>query len=68
MVAVISIAVPALGAIFGGQSPSAGRAHRVIDYVGNNGSGTVTPIRAATNTALPPIKTGLGPDAIAITP
>jgi YVTN family beta-propeller protein len=28
----------------------------------------VTPIRIATNTALPPIKAGSGPDAIAITP
>src|SRR5262249_12426139 len=31
-------------------------------------AGTVTPIRIATNTALPPIKTGLRPIAIAITP
>ena len=30
--------------------------------------GTVTPIRTATNTALPPIKTGGSPNAIAITP
>jgi hypothetical protein len=30
--------------------------------------GTVTPIRTATNTALPPIKTGLSAGAIAITP
>jgi DNA-binding beta-propeller fold protein YncE len=34
----------------------------------NFDSGTVTPIRAATNTALPPVKTGGNPDAIAITP
>jgi DNA-binding beta-propeller fold protein YncE len=31
------------------------------------GSGTVTPIRTASNTALPPIKAG-NPNAIAITP
>jgi YVTN family beta-propeller protein len=28
----------------------------------------VTPIRTATNTALPPVKTGVAPNAIAITP
>jgi hypothetical protein len=28
----------------------------------------VTPIRTATNTALPPVKVGRGPTAIAITP
>jgi YVTN family beta-propeller protein len=33
-----------------------------------NGSNTVTPIRTATNTALPPIKTGRQPGAITITP
>src|SRR5215469_16626181 len=37
-------------------------------YVVNNGSGTVTPIRTATNTALKAIKVGIGPFAIAITP
>jgi hypothetical protein len=31
-------------------------------------SGTVIPIRTATNTALPSIKTGRGSGAIAITP
>jgi DNA-binding beta-propeller fold protein YncE len=35
--------------------------------VTNLGSGTVTPIRTASNTALRPIRTG-GPNAIAITP
>ena len=34
----------------------------------NLGSGTVTPIQTATNTALPPIKVGRLPTAIAITP
>jgi YVTN family beta-propeller protein len=32
------------------------------------GSGTVTPIRTATNTALAPIKVGTSPQGIAITP
>jgi YVTN family beta-propeller protein len=36
--------------------------------VANFDSGTVTPIRTATNTALPPIKTGRDPVTIAITP
>jgi DNA-binding beta-propeller fold protein YncE len=45
-------------------------AHPVTAYVVNfnNGSGTVTPIRTATNTALKPVKVGSGPVAIAITP
>ena len=43
-------------------------AHRAVAYVANSWSGTVTPIRTATNTALPPIKVGHGPEAIAITP
>jgi YVTN family beta-propeller protein len=34
----------------------------------NNLSGTVTPIRTATNTALRPVKTGSGCNFIAITP
>ena len=34
----------------------------------NSRSGTVTPITTATNTAGPPIPTGIYPDAIAITP
>ncbi len=66
--AVISIAVPALGGVFGSHGPGASRAHRAIAYVANAGSGTVTPIRTATNTPLPPIKVGRGPDFIAITP
>jgi len=40
----------------------------VTVYVANDGSGTVTPIRAATNTAGPAIKVGGHPLAIAITP
>ena len=70
--AVIAALIPAgIGAL--GHGPAAprtgvqGPARGPIVYVANAGSGTVTPIRTATNTALPPIKTGLGPDAIAIT-
>ena len=37
-------------------------------YVTNDGSGTVTPIRTATNTALSPIEVGFYPWAIAIAP
>ena len=45
----------------------AGLAQLVTAYVGS-GSGTVTPIRAATNTALKAIRVGRLPVAIAITP
>ena len=37
-------------------------------YVANVYSGTVTPIRTATNTALTPIKVGRHPEGIAVTP
>ena len=38
-------------------------------YVANvRSSGTVTPIKTATNSRLKPIKVGIGPNAIAITP
>jgi YVTN family beta-propeller protein len=37
-------------------------------YVANSGSGTVTPIATATNTAGTPITVGTQPDAMAITP
>ena len=43
-------------------------AHPVTAYVTNWGSGTVTPIRTATNKAGRAIKIGTLPDAIAITP
>ena len=72
-VAIIAALVPAsIGAL--GHGRAAGRtgaqrlAHGPIAYVVNAGSGTVTPIRTATNTALKPIKTGRLPQAIAITP
>jgi hypothetical protein len=67
--AVITVAVPALGGILSSPGPGASRAHPVIAYVGAyTPSGTVIPIRTATNTALPPIKTGRSPGTIAITP
>ena len=71
--AVIAALIPAgIGALghgpaaprTGGQGPARGP----IVYVANSGSGTVTPIRTATNTALKPVKTGRLPQAIAITP
>ena len=40
----------------------------VTAYVANEGSGTVTPITTATNTAGHPITTGKAPEHIAITP
>ena len=72
-VAIIAALVPAsIGALGHGRAaPRTGAqrlAHGPIAYVVNAGSGTVTPIRTATNTALKPIKTGRLPQAIAITP
>jgi len=40
----------------------------VTAYVANRFDSTVTPVRAATNTALKPVKVGNLPSAIAITP
>ena len=39
-----------------------------LAYVANDGSGTVTPITTATNTAGKPVKVGLHPGQIVITP
>src|SRR6516164_9054752 len=61
--AAVSSAIHGPGAIGG-----ASLGHGVTAYVTNPGSGTVTPIRTGTNTALPTVKTGHGSDAIAITP
>lgn len=47
-------------------APGARRVNRVIAYVVNIDSGTVTPISTAPNTAGPPIPFGSGPYAIAI--
>jgi YVTN family beta-propeller protein len=50
------------------RAASSGPGDAVTAYVTNSGSGTVTPIGTATNTAGPPITVGTGPGAIAITP
>src|SRR5215472_8962236 len=69
VVAVVAGSVAVSGVIHGQRGTGgASLAHRFIAYVANPGSGTVTPIRTATNTALPPIKVGPNPEALAITP
>jgi len=74
VIAVVAGTAAVSGAIHGRRAAAgAGPAHRAIAYAVNMGDyphspGTVTPIRTATNTALPPVKTGRGPTAIAITP
>jgi len=69
VIAVVAGTAAVSSAIHGGRAAAgAGPAHRAIAYVVNSGSGTVTPIRTATNTALPPITTGDNSDTIAITP
>jgi YVTN family beta-propeller protein len=50
------------------RSPGVTPADGAIAYVIYQNSGTVTPIRTATNTALPPIKVGRCASAIAIAP
>jgi YVTN family beta-propeller protein len=57
----------ATGSAAGVSAPVSG-AQPVTAYVANLGSGTVTPIRTATNTAGPPIPVGGLPESIAITP
>ena len=49
-------------------APVAASSGPVTAYVANIYAGTVTPIRAATRTALKPIMVGVGDDAMAITP
>ena len=67
--AVVAGALAVAGVIHGaGVTPSASLAHQAIAYVTNQGSGTVTPIRAATNTAGKPVKVGREPVTIAVTP
>src|SRR5437773_1748025 len=69
VIAVVAGTAAVSDAIHGRRAAAgASLAHRVIAYVANAGSGTVTPIRAATNTALPPITSGRAPETIAITP
>jgi hypothetical protein len=68
VIAVVAGTAAVSSAIHGRRAAAgASPAHRVIAYVADAGSGTVTPIRTATNTALPPIKTGRIPIAIVIT-
>src|SRR5690242_4882269 len=52
-----------------GMTSQASLAHPVIAYVtaGGTHTGTVTPIRTATNTALRPVKVGQSPEAVAVT-
>src|ERR1700745_957702 len=52
----------------GATASPACRAHNATVYVVNQGSGTVTPIRTATNTADKEINVGKDPYDIAITP
>ena len=69
VIAVVAGSAAVSSTIHGsGATGAASRAHRPIAYVANAGSGTVTPIRTATNTALAPIKAGASPAAIVITP
>jgi YVTN family beta-propeller protein len=69
VIAVVAGTAAVSSAIHGRRSAAGtSPAHRAIAYVVNSGSGTVTPIRTATNTPLPPIKTGYDTAAIAITP
>jgi hypothetical protein len=69
VVAVVAGTAAISSAIHGGRSATgAGVAHRVIAYVAASEAGAVTPIRTATNTALPAIKTGRSAVAIVITP
>ena len=61
------------GLVIGAQAlsrvqPPAGTVHSATAYVLNTSSNTVTPIRTATSTALPPVKVGGTPCAIAVTP
>ena len=49
-------------------APRVRQANRVVAYVVNSGSGTVTPISTTRNTAGPPIPTGKYPQAAATAP
>src|SRR5258708_12685164 len=65
--AIACAAALAPGAALAATASPACRTDPVIAYVVNPASGTVTPIRTATNTALKAIKVGFAPLAIAIT-
>ena len=58
----------AAASMAGSSASRAGPSSMVTAYVANGGSDTVTPIATTTNTAGPPITTGPGPSAVAITP
>ncbi len=64
----VTSAVAAAASMADSSASRAGPSGMVTAYVVNGGSDTVTPIATATNTAGPPITTGPGPDAVAITP
>jgi YVTN family beta-propeller protein len=68
--AAVTLSLGAIGAVGAAAAPTAAaRPTRVITaYVVNGDSGTMTPINTATNKAGRPIKVGLSPVAIAITP
>src|SRR5260370_9062791 len=66
--AILCAAALARGAGWAATASPACGTDPVIAYVVNPASGTVTPIRTATNTALKAIKVGFAPLAIAITP
>ena len=68
-IAVIAAAIPAvIGGL--GHNPAGLRTgpREVVVYIGSDHEDTVTPISAATNIAGRPIKAGLGPRRLAITP
>ena len=66
--AAVLIPAAAFAATAGSAAFRATPAHPVTAYVANSGSGTVTPIRTATNTAGKAITVGTCPADIAITP
>ena len=67
--ALVPGAAAASGPIHGSRAAAGTNlAHRATAYAVNEGSGTVTAIRTATNTALPPIRTGRNAVTIVITP
>jgi hypothetical protein len=69
VIAVVAGTAAVSSALHGPRAATrAGLAHGTTAYVVNSALGTVIPIQTATNTALPPIKTGGWPLAIAITP
>jgi YVTN family beta-propeller protein len=68
LVPTAALAAVGSAATVGSPASRARPAPLVTAYVGNAFSGTVTPIRTATSTALKAIKVGSLPVSIAITP